>query len=153
MFAWSHFHTGPAGRTGILAAPGKEFRLKLKNFARLTPDKIHGGHYFLLKDGTLIGGFTHKHILAKVFDVEIGDGKSARIYQTRFHAEACAIRVLFEEEGRLVTEFPDCATKAQAKSIAALQRRVALALKSREKPPDRKQSGSPRTPNRGRKRW
>jgi hypothetical protein len=52
--------------------------MKLKNFVRLTPDQIHGGHYFLLKDGSLIGGFTHKHILARVFGVEIVVGKSTR---------------------------------------------------------------------------
>jgi hypothetical protein len=75
--------------------------------------------------------------------VEIADGKLARTFQARFHEEACAIRILFEEEGRLMTEFPDCATKAQANSITALQRRVANALKSKEKRSDQTQSKTP----------
>jgi hypothetical protein len=68
--------------------------VNLKHFAKVTAEKAHGGHYFLLKDGKLIGGFNHTHILENLFDAEINDSRIARTYQTRFHAEACAIRVL-----------------------------------------------------------
>ena len=107
--------------------------MNLKHFARVTAEKAHGGHYFMLKDGKLIGGFNHKHILEKLFDVEIDDSHAVKTYQTRLHTEACAIRVLFEENGRLVTEFPNCATKAQAKSISILQRRVSKALEAKNR--------------------
>jgi hypothetical protein len=42
--------------------------VNLKHFAKVTAEKAHGGHYFLLKDGKLIGGFNHTHILEKLFD-------------------------------------------------------------------------------------
>ncbi|GAC1438764.1 MAG: hypothetical protein NVS1B11_35010 [Terriglobales bacterium] len=58
--------------------------INLKQFRKLDAAKVHGGTYFLLKSGKLIGGFSHNHILEKLFAVEISGIAQQRKYLELF---------------------------------------------------------------------
>ncbi len=55
-------------------------KMNLNQFAKIEATKARDGMYFLLKSGKLIGGFSRRHILEKLFATEISSPRDELKY-------------------------------------------------------------------------
>ena len=109
--------------------------MNLAEFQMLDAAKVARGSVFPSKKRQAHGGFSHNHIIEKLFAVEISDPTHRTKYLDLFQKKGCAVRIVFEEHKRLVVHVLNCASDAQVKAISILQRRANQKVKLRPKRP------------------